>query len=475
MNLSTFRTLAAGAIALVISACGGGGSGGGIGGTGGGGGGAAADVSVGAITAFGSVWINGVEFNSDTATVKRDDDPISSGVGNPLDRKGGLRKGMVARVDGSISSKSATTINVKSAVKGYVESVGVNQMTVMGQTVNTDGATVFEDGIQPVAGNYIEVHGQFISEGQIAAGFIEKKLALATPPFGVKGLVKLHTAGGTTFDVGALHVTLGAGAIITDMPAGPWNGLLVEVKGTACAGNPVCGTLTASKVEPEGVKGDVAKIEVEGFVTALTSTSDFTIGSQHVVTTGSTVFQGGLQSEIVVGGKLEAEGSLSGGILTATKVSFRENIRFEALLAVKGSNSFTLTGLNGITVEVNALTRYKNVANFAALAPTNYLRVRGRPGSGNNVVATEVEVQNGNASRVIMQAVASAVSAPTVTLLGIPVDTSLISDNSFLDVNNVIIGRAGFFAAAAPGKLIKARGTLAGVTVTWDQEIQLED
>ncbi len=473
MNLSIFRTLAAGAIALAISACGGGADGG-IGGTGGGGGGTAADVSVGAITAFGSVWVNGVEFNSDTATIKRDDDVIVSSP--PLDRKGGLRRGMVARVDGSISSKSAATITVKSAVKGYVELVGTNQMTVMGQTIITDGATVYEDSLHPVQGNYIEVHGQFVSEGQIAANFIETKTTLATPPFAVKGLVKLHNAGGTTFDVGALHVILGNGAIVTDMPAGSWNGLLVEVKGTACASNPVCTTLTASKVEPEGVKGNVAKIEVEGFVTALTSTSDFTIGSQRIVTTGSTVFQGGLQTEIALGGKLEAEGSLSGGILTATKVSFRENIRFEALLAVKGSNSFMLTGLPSITIEVNALTKYKNVADFNALVATNYLRVRGRPGSGNNVIATEVEVQNGgNTSRVIMQAVASNVTRPNVTLLGITIDTTAMGTFRSIDDNAPPITADQFFAVAAAGKLIKARGGLSGGVITWNQEIQLED
>lgn len=477
MQFPTSRTLAAGALALLVSACGGGGDGG-IGGTGGGGGAGGSDVSVGTITEFGSVLVNGVRFNSDTATVKRDDNPVTHDPSNSLDRKGALRKGMIARVDGSISSASATTISVRSAVKGYVETVGANQMVVMGQTIVTDSGTVFEDGIQPAGADYIEVHGQVVSDGRIAATFIEKKASPATPPFVVKGFVKLHAAGGNTFRVGALNVSLGAGAITTDMPAGSWNGLLVEVKGTACASNPVCTALTASKVEPEGVTGDVAKIEVEGFVTALTSTSDFTIGSQRVVTTGGvggTVFQGGLQSEIALGGKLEAEGTLSGGTLTATKVSFRENIRFEANVASIGANSLTLAGLNGITIEVNSLTQFKNRA-FNQLAVGNNMRIRGRPGAGSNVIATEVEHRDDAPdSRVILQAVASAVAAPNVTLQGIVVNTTPISDNNFKDINDASIGRTAFFQQAAPGKLIKVRGSLAGSTVTWDQEIQLED
>ncbi len=238
MNLSIFRTLAAGAIALAISACGGGADGG-IGGTGGGGGGTAADVSVGAITAFGSVWVNGVEFKSNTATIKIDDNPHL---------QGDLKIGMIARLDDSISSASATTITVSSAAKGYVESVNGNQMVVMGQTVISDGATTISNG--PIAaGNYVEVHGLVVSDGTISATHIEKKATLANPPFAVKGFVKAHDAVTNAFSLGALNVTMGANPTLSDMPAGSWNGLQVEVKGTACAGNPpasnICGTLTA--------------------------------------------------------------------------------------------------------------------------------------------------------------------------------------------------------------------------------------
>ena len=123
-----FKTMAILAAAAVIGACGGGG-GGGIGGTGT----KNPDVSLGTITAFGSVWVNGVEFNSNTATIKIDDNP------HP---ESDLRVGMIARVDGSIANAIANAITVSSAAKGYVESVTGNQMVVMGQTVITNGFVV---------------------------------------------------------------------------------------------------------------------------------------------------------------------------------------------------------------------------------------------------------------------------------------------------------------------------------------------
>ena len=470
MKFQTWRAFAHGALALLLSACGGGGDGG-IGGTGGGGNGLGTDVSVGTITAFGSVWVNGVEFKSSTASITIDDNP------HP---ESDLRVGMVARVDGSIAGAAADTIRVESAVKGRVESVtGTSQMVVMGQTVLLDAATRFENGVRPTAGDYVEVHGLVLGDGQISAGFVERKTVLATPPFVVHGIVKGHAAGATTFTIGTLGVTLGAGAITNDMPGGSWNGLQVEVKGSTCAGTPPaapCGTLTASKVEPDGPQGNIAKIELEGFVTQL-NPDGFNLGTQRVVTTGA-AFVGGLASEVVVGSKVEVEGSLAGGVLTAVKVSLRENIRFEANIAGLTGTTLTLQGLPGITIETNAQTQFKN-RTLGQLAVGNNLRIRGRPGSNNTVVATEVEFRStAPDTRVILQAVASAVANPNVTLLGFVVDTTGIPDSQFKDVNDAVIGRTAFFQQAAPGRLIKARGTLSGNTIVFgaqDGEIQFED
>ena len=84
--------------------------------------------------------------------------------------------------------------------------------------------------------------------------------------------------------------------------------------------------------------------------------------------------------DIAVGAKLEAEGSISGGVLTATKVSFRDAIRLEGDIASISGNSLTLTGLSGVTVNVTSITELKNVASIGALAVGNHLRIRGKLG-----------------------------------------------------------------------------------------------
>jgi Domain of unknown function (DUF5666) len=467
-RLTRWTSAAVAAIALV--ACGGGGGGdsaGGIDGTGGGG----IDgtgMAFGTVTGFGSVFVNGIEFSTSNSTIKLDDSNVT---------QDDLRVGMVVRVDGSIDNRQAATITVDDAVKGRVEQVlDASRLVVMGQTVLIDNQTRLANGA-PAINDVVDVHGLPSADGVVTAGYIERKTTPATPPFAVKGFVKNHDTTARTFVVGTLTVAYSS-ATVTDMPAGSWNGLIIDAKGSTCAGQPVCGTLTASKVEPGGAPiASIAKAEVEGFVASGTAAS-FVLGSQQVVTSASTVFEGGLAEDVVVGAKLEAEGPISNGVLNAVKVSFRDNLRFEADVASvnAGAGTLTLAGLPGITVRTNALTAFKDVASLAGLAAPNHLRIKARPGADGSILALEVELRSTSSdSRLILQGPVGSVTGTTsLTILGVAVDTTTIAEGEFRNVGDAPIGRAAFFAAATPGTLVKARADRRGGTAVWEQ-IELED
>ncbi len=450
--------------ALALGACGGGGGGGGgIDGTGGGG----IDgtgVAYGTITAFGSIWVNGVEYSTSGSTIRLDDNSVT---------QADLRVGMVVRIDGSIANATAATVTVDDAVKGRVESVlDANRLIVMGQTVLLDNNTVRENSVVPVAGDYLEVHGLPTGDGVITAGYIERKTTLPTPPFAVKGLVRSHDTTARTFVVGTLTVNY-ASATTNDMPAGSWTNLLVDVKGTACAGTPVCGTLTASRVEPAGARATTAtQAEVEGFVISGTSAS-FMLGAQQVVTTGSTVYEGGVAADVLPGVKLEAEGSISNGVLTATKVSFRDNLRFEGDIGNVNlaQGTITLQGLPGITITVNSLTDINGQPSLAAFQSGDHVRVKARPGAGGSVLALELDDRSAD-TRIELQGPVSTLAGSSITILGITVDLNNVSQ--FRNLADVAISRADFLAAATPGTLVKLRGDRSGATVTWS-EAGLED
>jgi cytoskeletal protein CcmA (bactofilin family) len=253
---------------------------------------------------------------------------------------------------------------------------------------------------------------------------------------------------------------------------------VVEVKGSSCSGGatPTCGTLAATKVEPNGpvvsASTTKARAEFEGTVTSGTAAS-FKLGNQTVTTDSSTRWEGGIADDLVTGVKVEAEGSIVNGTLKASKVSFKDGARAEGDVATLSSvtSSFTLNGLPGVTVKVNSLTEWKKVASLSALGVGNHLRIRGRL-NGTTLTATEVELRSAD-QRVELQAPLTAVAAPSITLAGVTVNTTGLSDNSFLGINDTAIGRSAFFVAAKVNTVVKVRGNLSGSTVSWS-EVQLE-
>lgn len=427
----------------------------------------------GTITGFGSVIVNGKRFDTSSSSFT-----VDGQSGSQSD----LKVGMTVTVNGSFNGtqRSASAVLQKDAVEGLVQSVAADGLSliVMGQTVLIDNRTLIDDNIPDrnllnlVSGtDHVEVNGHIRPNGVIQATFIEKKLINITPE--VQGFITNHNDGAKTFQIGALTVNYTA-ALISDMPApsgSNWNGLLVEAKGTVFTATTT--TLTATKVEPENraVSNQVDEFEVEGYVTQVRGAGDFSIGNTRVQTTGSTAFRGGTIDEIVVGAKLSAEGRWENGILIAAKhVKFHESVKLEGDIATLGTNSFTLTGLPGLTVTVNSQTEL-NDTNLGGLSSGDHIRVRSRLSGSNSVIATRVELRSGD-NDVDLQGPVQSIAGNVIVLLGVSVDTSTISQ--FESVSGSSMNRAGFLAEVRVNSLVKVKGKLNGPTVRWE-EAELED
>ncbi len=133
------------ALALALAGCGGGGGGDGPGGPTSGPSSTPSPPSSGAITAFGSVFVNGHEFDTSSAQAVDDDTGDTSG------RVSALEVGQVVDVDPARSSTSAAPVaqwlHVHPLARGYVDAVDASAgtLTVMGQGVSLDSGTLFSD------------------------------------------------------------------------------------------------------------------------------------------------------------------------------------------------------------------------------------------------------------------------------------------------------------------------------------------
>lgn len=350
---------------LGLTACGGGG--------GGSSSGAGSITTSGMITGFGSVYVNGVEYETDGSDFSLDD-------GDDHDQdEGGLGVGMVVTVTGTVNpdgiTGTATYIEYDDELEGIVLSediddlTGTGSMDVMGQTVFVDEMTIFESEVpeitamgQIAAGQVVEVSGYPSGDGTIFATRVEVELAThVDEEIEVKGLVTNLTA--TTFEIGNLVVDY-SGAVLEVPGSVLEENLYVEVKSTE--GFNDLEQLIASEVELEG-DGDMNhdgdegdEVEVSGVVTSVHPpegiATEFEIGGKKVLLVEGTRFEHGSAEDIIVGVTLEAEGRLDAtGALLASEIEFEEasNIEMEGTLeAVSGSGASGTITLFGQTITV---------------------------------------------------------------------------------------------------------------------------
>ena len=484
---------------MLLNACGGGG-----GGTTPTSGSSTRSVSSGEIEGFGSVIVNGIRFHTDSAEFEVENEISSS--------QDDLSVGMQVVVEGSIDDNgttgTATRVRFEDNLEGPITSVtpsdtGLSKtLSVMGQTVRAEnGVTVFDNSdpsfnfasLGPAnVGNVVEVSGNDMPDGSIQATFIERKandlasFIAANGELELKGSIANLTA--STFTIGSLTIDYSTASLF-DLDNSPSNqlenGLPVEVKGTQLTGNLFAAATVEVKLAGLGLD-NIAKAEVEGFITQLNiSTQTFVVNGQRISYASST-FRAGLAEELANGIKVEAEGPMAGGVLNATRVTFKESIRFEANVATVSGNTLTLQGLPGITIQADSdITRMENTTGPSSLSAGNNLRVRARPaGNSGNMVATRIILRDPDPDdRLIAQGPVDSFDSVSgqVTLLGnlITVDTTTIQNDEF-EFEDQVIGRNAFFVSLIQGDIVKARARLdnpqAGDVKTWEAiEIEVEN
>lgn len=410
---------------------------------------------VGQITGFGSVYVNGVRFDTSTASYKVDDSTAFD--------DGALSVGMVVRVEGTVSddgrSGRADRIDYDDELEGPIANMAsdptdaaIKNFTVFGVQVQADdNRTVFrsEDdrtfGFDSLRdGDHVEVSG-FYADGLLFATYIEKEDA-NDDDFEAKGIVSGFD--GSAFalvlaDDSQLNVTLAPGAQIPD--AGVQDGQYVEVEGTLPDPIGAPRDLLASKVELEDddyFDEDDGDVEIEGVLDFDGGT--WSIGGVDLIFDGSTEYQpaslrDAIGDQRAEGQFVKAEGVYDGESLRVREIEIEgaENDDGEFIVRGQvavvdpigatrvGNLSFAFPPLAGtIEVEINERTLFADddsSAHFdlSDLSPGNsFAKVKAYRNNAGDLVASRLEREDN--SRYEIQAPADAVEADVaITVLGI--------------------------------------------------------
>ena len=456
-----------------LSACdvGGGGTSladGGIGGTG--------VIAAGSVTAKGSIFVNGVEYSVAGATFERDGEievlsevEQSTRVGMVLEVKGNLDEGGLTGQASEIVFHDLVEGTIDSSTS---ESASIKVLTILAQQVVVeDGLTKFDDTLTfaniDSSNGFLEISGFRRADGQIEATYVEVKPA---GMFEVVGTVKVVNS--STFTIGNLTVTG------SSMPA-LQDGDTVKAEGTSYNSGSKTLNATSVSLEAAGLSIDDADYaEVEGFVSAvsgpITAGETFLVNGQTVQYSAATKFSGGAAEDLLNGVKIEAEGSLVGGIISAEKIELKENLKLEGPVSGVSGSSFTMTypddlsGTTTVEVRVDPAVTEEDTP-FADLLSGDYVRVEGRilAGAVGSVLATRFREETPD-DRMILQGPVENMNGTIINILGVNID-AVGPDLSREDVQ---ITLTEFFAElqANSSTLVKARHR----DNEWDQ-LDLED
>jgi hypothetical protein len=427
------------AVSLALAACGGSGSL-----TAG-----SSTTTQGVITGFGSVFVNGVEYdtgNSTTIDMEGVDSPESA-----------LKVGMLVTLQGAVNADGktgiATAIKYANQMEGVVNAntVAANEtgtLTVMGETVNVTPDTIFESKVAGITspnliqlGNIAEVSGYASSTGVVTATRIEVKAAAlaAGEVIELKGTISGLDTANKSFMLGSVTVDY-SGVTPADLPnVALADDQYVEVKTTTTyAGT---GNLIAASIEltDDGVKGHDGQegedLEVKGMVTADFTNSKFELNGRSVTVDANTEFDHGDTTQLLTGTKVKVETHFdANGNLVADSVEFKQasELEFAGTLEAVDTTAGTVTIMGQVfyvdnnTVmldDSDAAVRFFKLSDLS-VASSDHLEMNAYLDSTTgHLIATKLERKNiPSASEAMVTGTADTTSALMVS--GITVDTS---------------------------------------------------
>lgn len=337
----------------VLSACSGSGIGaiaeGGIGGTG---------YTEGTISAFGSIFVNGTEYDTGNAEIFINSHSATAEQ---------LQLGMVVRIEGEMNDAGtqgkANKITFDALVQGTVElaqSEGV--LVAAKQRILVDSRTVIggADSFNAIrTGDFVEVSGLSGADGNIIASRVEVKPIAGTPTEKVRGHIQDWDQERLRFRLRDLIVDYSqASRIDVELR----ENLQVEVRGQQINGVLQAQTILADN--PPDLAGNT-KIKLKGLITRFAGINDFDVNFRTASITPQTRFKHGgasdlkLNTEVVISACCELNGVLQ---LDEVEFSGKTNTRSapgQAFLSAPLDNvnpALLRIGILGITLQLSTST-----------------------------------------------------------------------------------------------------------------------
>lgn len=381
------------AFAMALHACGGGVEGQGTG--------SVSSYSQGPISGFGSIIVNSVHFDESKAAISDDE-------GHAL-TSDNLKLGMTVRIDaGPIDQTAgtavATAVHVSSDIIGRVEAndLASSTVTVLGQPVRVTASTAFD--AQLVGGQSALVPGMLVQvyaildpvTGIYVAQRVDRDDDASM--YKLRGVVAQLDSTQHTLQIGTAPFSYSADIA----PAGLANGQLVRL--TLQQAKDANGRWVITRFDNgASTPADGDETEIESVIASYTSNADFTLSGVRVNASGATISPAG--ATLAAGVRVEVEGTMTAGVLVATKVEVKgsgddggddngggREVEIESKITAIDQAAQTFV-VRSQTVDYSGATISGGTASDLAVGVK--VQVHGQLSSdGTTVVASEIEIDH---------------------------------------------------------------------------------
>jgi hypothetical protein len=429
----------------------------------------ASDVTTtGRINGFGSIFIDGVEYDTSTAQITVDEQPATE-----ADLRVGHVVSIVGTLDPDGKKGKAKQVTLTSDVRGDITSVDVAAHTfvVLGQTVKVTADTLFDESTQArdlaglKSGATVRVSGFTNATGEVLASRIDGVTTVALD-VQVSGKVQNLDTTAKSFRVNNLAVDYRSATVSGSLSEGSD----ATIHGTTGADGSLVATQVTVQAEQPVAAGE--KGQIEGLITNFNSIFSFIVEGLSISTNANTrinlhglmlgtdvfvkvrgTFDG---SRMLVADQIEAKpaaASLARGVVDSVSVA-----------------AGTLRVL-GVTAQVSASTTFedkgadkKRQFTLSDVVAGDYVEVRGVAAEGEPLIAFAVQRSKAE-DRSYVQGMAQDLAAPGFKVLGVSVVTD--SNTSFPGLGGSK-GADAFFEQAA-NQVVSVRGRMIGNTLLADQ------